>query len=128
MEPQKQDENAQDELRGEEKLDSSMLSFKTLVWHGGSVYDAWFSCASNQVISLKINVVVKLSSNSIERLVLLLANMGFGGLRMMKIWIVDVGGTGSFNFAILILSTGNALRSNFSSFLWCIRKLDCLSH
>lgn len=128
MEPQKQDENAQDELRGEEKLNSSMLSFKSLVWHGGSVYDAWFSCASNQVISLKINVVVKLSSNSIERLVLLLANMGFGGLRMMKIWIVDVGGTGSFNFAILILSTGNALRSNFSSFLWCIRKLDCLSH
>lgn len=23
-----------------------------LLWHGGSAYDAWFSCASNQVINL----------------------------------------------------------------------------
>lgn len=23
-----------------------------LFWHGGSVYDAWFSCASNQVFFL----------------------------------------------------------------------------
>ncbi|KMZ58064.1 hypothetical protein ZOSMA_7G00930 [Zostera marina] len=23
-----------------------------LLWHGGSVYDAWFSCASNQVRSI----------------------------------------------------------------------------
>lgn len=22
----------------------------SLFWHGGSVYDAWFSCASNQVL------------------------------------------------------------------------------
>lgn len=25
------------------------LSVKSLLWHGGSVWDAWFSCASNQV-------------------------------------------------------------------------------
>lgn len=25
------------------------LSMKSLLWHGGSVWDAWFSCASNQV-------------------------------------------------------------------------------
>lgn len=24
-------------------------SLKSFFWHGGSVYDAWFSCASNQV-------------------------------------------------------------------------------
>jgi hypothetical protein len=24
-------------------------SMKSLLWHGGSVWDAWFSCASNQV-------------------------------------------------------------------------------
>lgn len=24
-----------------------------LFWHGGSVYDAWFSCASNQVVAGK---------------------------------------------------------------------------
>lgn len=25
------------------------LTMKSLLWHGGSVWDAWFSCASNQV-------------------------------------------------------------------------------
>jgi auxin influx carrier (AUX1 LAX family) len=25
------------------------FSMKDLLWHGGSVWDAWFSCASNQV-------------------------------------------------------------------------------
>ena len=33
----------------EEKGDNSIFSVKSLLWHGGSVYDAWFSCASNQV-------------------------------------------------------------------------------
>ena len=37
--------------REEDKGDESQLSLKTLLWHGGSVYDAWFSCASNQVYS-----------------------------------------------------------------------------
>lgn len=60
--PQKQGESAivslganetePDEQRGEERVDQSMSSFKTLLWHGGSVYDAWFSCASNQVIPI----------------------------------------------------------------------------
>lgn len=25
------------------------FSMTSLLWHGGSVWDAWFSCASNQV-------------------------------------------------------------------------------
>lgn len=29
--------------------DQARFNMKTLLWHGGSVYDAWFSCASNQV-------------------------------------------------------------------------------
>lgn len=33
-----------------EGVDQSMSGFKNFLWHGGSVYDAWFSCASNQVI------------------------------------------------------------------------------
>lgn len=32
-----------------EESSSSKFSVKSLLWHGGSVYDAWFSCASNQV-------------------------------------------------------------------------------
>lgn len=40
-------EEAEEEgLRNQE---SSMFSFKSFLWHGGSVWDAWFSCASNQV-------------------------------------------------------------------------------
>lgn len=35
------------EKLGEE--DHSVFSVKSLLWHGGSVWDAWFSCASNQV-------------------------------------------------------------------------------
>ncbi|GFY82093.1 transmembrane amino acid transporter family protein [Actinidia rufa] len=55
MVPQKQAEAAivmsereQDDQREEERADQSIASFKNLLWHGGSVYDAWFSCASNQ--------------------------------------------------------------------------------
>ena len=29
--------------------DGSKFTMKSLLWHGGSVWDAWFSCASNQV-------------------------------------------------------------------------------
>lgn len=28
---------------------SSQGGLKSFLWHGGSAYDAWFSCASNQV-------------------------------------------------------------------------------
>lgn len=28
---------------------SAKTKLSNLFWHGGSVYDAWFSCASNQV-------------------------------------------------------------------------------
>ncbi|KAK1369972.1 hypothetical protein POM88_036064 [Heracleum sosnowskyi] len=29
--------------------DTSALNLKSFLWHGGSAWDAWFSCASNQV-------------------------------------------------------------------------------
>ncbi|KAL0401224.1 UNVERIFIED_CONTAM: Auxin transporter-like protein 2 [Sesamum latifolium] len=32
------------------------LSFKSFLWHGGSVYDAWFSCASNQVAQVLLTL------------------------------------------------------------------------
>lgn len=28
-------------------------NLSNFLWHGGSVWDAWFSCASNQVIKTK---------------------------------------------------------------------------
>ncbi|KAE9451479.1 hypothetical protein C3L33_16618, partial [Rhododendron williamsianum] len=66
MVPQKQGESAivslganetePDEQRGEERVDQSMSSFKSFLWHGGSVYDAWFSCASNQVAQVLLTL------------------------------------------------------------------------
>lgn len=34
--------------------DSFKGQVKKLFWHGGSAYDAWFSCASNQVFLVSI--------------------------------------------------------------------------
>ncbi|GMP49735.1 hypothetical protein CsSME_00016616 [Camellia sinensis var. sinensis] len=39
---------------GESKSAKSKLS--RLLWHGGSVYDAWFSCASNQVAEVLLTL------------------------------------------------------------------------
>lgn len=33
----------------EDQEQDHSFSVKDLLWHGGSVYDAWFTCASNQV-------------------------------------------------------------------------------
>lgn len=41
-----------------EEIDSKSTNKSKLskfFWHGGSVYDAWFSCSSNQAIFLLIN-------------------------------------------------------------------------
>jgi auxin influx carrier (AUX1 LAX family) len=36
--------------REEGSSKSTKSKFSNFLWHGGSVYDAWFSCASNQAI------------------------------------------------------------------------------
>lgn len=36
-------------IDGDKEDDQPMFSVKSFFWHGGSVWDAWFSCASNQV-------------------------------------------------------------------------------
>lgn len=44
--------------REEEGSKSTTGKLSRLFWHGGSVYDAWFSCASNQALALKITTCV----------------------------------------------------------------------
>nr|POE86170.1 auxin transporter protein 1 [Quercus suber] len=64
MLPQKQAEEAmvsssnltQHDDRDEEMPNESGLGLKSLLWHGGSVYDAWFSCASNQVAQVLLTL------------------------------------------------------------------------
>lgn len=54
--------SAEDEMAGRKVEDSTAeeeedidhgggdgFSMKSFLWHGGSAWDAWFSCASNQV-------------------------------------------------------------------------------
>ncbi|XP_027349816.1 auxin transporter-like protein 4 [Abrus precatorius] len=50
--------NIDDEIcKEEEKLQNkSMFSVKSLLWHGGSVWDAWFSSASNQVAQVLLTL------------------------------------------------------------------------
>ncbi|CAN1771518.1 Auxin transporter-like protein 2 [Linum perenne] len=40
----------------EEQQQSTSLGFKNFLWHGGSVWDAWFSCASNQVAQVLLTL------------------------------------------------------------------------
>ncbi|XP_022992900.1 auxin transporter-like protein 1 isoform X1 [Cucurbita maxima] len=40
----------------EDKTNQLPFSFKSLLWHGGSVYDAWFNCASNQVAQVLLTL------------------------------------------------------------------------
>ena len=43
------------EMGREEDSRSAKSKLSKFFWHGGSVYDAWFSCASNQALSLVTN-------------------------------------------------------------------------
>lgn len=43
------DGNSKEEERGADEEAHPTFSMKSILWHGGSVWDAWFSCASNQV-------------------------------------------------------------------------------
>ena len=42
-------ENEGNREESKEIEDTSGLNLKSFLWHGGSAWDAWFSCASNQV-------------------------------------------------------------------------------
>ncbi|KAM7270012.1 hypothetical protein ACFE04_029226 [Oxalis oulophora] len=42
--------------RNVEKDEEKGFSLKTFLWHGGSVYDAWFTCASNQVAQVLLTL------------------------------------------------------------------------
>ena len=41
------------ELEGKEAEEDHSFSIQNFLWHGGSSWDAWFSCASNQVRKIR---------------------------------------------------------------------------
>ncbi|XP_071734428.1 auxin transporter-like protein 2 [Rutidosis leptorrhynchoides] len=48
--------NEQEQGEEEVGVEQSMSGFKNFLWHGGSAYDAWFSCASNQVAQVLLTL------------------------------------------------------------------------
>ncbi|KAF4358792.1 hypothetical protein F8388_022559 [Cannabis sativa] len=49
------DQQAKEEGSKEEE-NQSMFNVKNFLWHGGSAWDAWFSCASNQVAQVLLTL------------------------------------------------------------------------
>lgn len=60
--------------------DQSLFSVKNFLWHGGSAWDAWFSCASNQVINFLFSFPPILKPNNNVRIIFhssLISHVGF---------------------------------------------------
>ena len=121
MLPQKQAEEAivpnfnETEHEGKEEErdeEHSMLSVKNILWHGGSAWDAWFSCASNQVIQLNPQIKIHYQTLSVLNFVFCVS--------------VFTGSSSAFNSTLFILSTGTAIRHIASGILWTYGKLDCV--
>lgn len=136
MLPQKQGEEAMmssltqtiEHEEGEEvKGDTKQLSLKNFLWHGGSAYDAWFSCASNQV-----TIWVKKLSVSLYEMKFLVFGPFWFLLKQEKVkknvfclfvclifWLLwYAGSSGSVDSALLFLSAGNGFRNHIPSVVW----------
>lgn len=130
------DGNETKEEGSKEEENQALFSVKNLLWHGGSAWDAWFSCASNQVIKKIITTHnqisnLKLLSNTCFVLKKFLQkSFSFWACHLFLNVIVFIfnitGCPSSFDTAIFVLSTGNALRNITSDILWTDWKLDCL--
>ncbi|KAM1801555.1 hypothetical protein ACFX11_033145 [Malus domestica] len=49
-------EGKEEHLQENDEENTSMFNVKNFLWHGGSVWDAWFSCASNQVAQVLLTL------------------------------------------------------------------------
>ncbi|URD84814.1 auxin transporter-like protein 1 [Musa troglodytarum] len=58
---------------------ASVFSMKSLLWHGGSAWDAWFSCASNQVAQVLLTLPYSFSQLGMLSGVILQMFYGFLG-------------------------------------------------
>lgn len=97
----------------------SVFSVKSFLWHGGSAWDAWFSCASNQVTKFiqKFPLKPPLISSSFS--------FTFSSISFSENF---AGCSSTSNSSILILSTGYGLRRRISDILRTRRKLDGVSN
>ncbi|XP_066362928.1 auxin transporter-like protein 2 [Miscanthus floridulus] len=63
----------------EQQQHDGKFTMKSLLWHGGSVWDAWFSCASNQVAQVLLTLPYSFSQLGIVSGVLLQIFYGLMG-------------------------------------------------
>jgi auxin influx carrier (AUX1 LAX family) len=96
------------EMETEGKPKDMKARFSKFLWHGGSAYDAWFSCASNQV-----NFLYSLQSffHSYRKLMLFLTSL-------LVFSFFFPGGSSIAYIALLIFSTRDAIRHLLSALLW----------
>lgn len=111
-------EGKEDHHQDKEEENTSLFNVKNFLWHGGSVWDAWFSCASNQV-----HPPTQYKRDSkfcffLTRLTKLLIPFDF--------CFPFAGSSSAFDTAILILSAGIIIRHLAANILWNRWKLDCL--
>ncbi|KAG2672038.1 hypothetical protein I3760_13G019800 [Carya illinoinensis] len=97
MLPQKQAEEAivpnisetEHEGKDEEKVEEhSVFSVKNFLWHGGSVWDTWFSCASNQVAQVLLTLPYSFSQLGILSGILL--QVFYGIMRSWTAYLISV--------------------------------------
>lgn len=115
------------EMETEGKPRDVKTKISNFFWHGGSVYDAWFSCASNQVRTLHFLSQKELPITAFFFLFLFQFANDFSFLCSVNSFFVS-GGSSSAYLAVLIFPAGNAIRHTFSALLRVDGKLDSISH
>lgn len=99
--------------------DQPIFSVKNALWHGGSAWDAWFSCSSNQV-----RYEIK---NQIFLLFFYSHYFELASELIFYFFIFIFEGCSSVAYAsILFFPTWNGFWNHFSSVLWLDWELDCL--
>jgi len=102
------------EMESEGKPPQDIKSkLSNFLWHGGSAYDAWFSCASNQVSFSSIIVNILLYIHLLYGFFIMRLN-----IIMLHYMICDSGGSSSAYVTILIFPARNAFWHTFSTLLW----------
>lgn len=106
--------------REDEDSNSARGKLSKFFWHGGSVYDAWFSCASNQ--ALMTNHHISMFYYFLFCFVFMFSNY-YTFCDMM-----NAGCTSVADVTIFFFPTGDVIWYFVSAFLWLDGKLDCLPH
>ncbi|KAL9259145.1 Auxin transporter protein 1-like protein [Drosera capensis] len=79
LKPEESEAAVGEDDKGDDEMGVDGFSVKGLLWHGGSVYDAWFSCASNQVAQVLLTLPYSFSQMGMASGVILQVFYGLMG-------------------------------------------------